>query len=160
MLATLRNPPYFDFTMKSEPGKYHGFFWFYFFNETSFPVPEHALSEGLHTVPRVWFWLFHLLWLFPWSAFLPAALRFKLGPPTIEPCKRGCWRSAGRFPAGFFSFSTTQEYYSMPCYPALALLLGAAMAESNPWLRYGQRAIAVVAGLAVCNDQLYPVTGS
>src|SRR5260370_33511569 len=37
----------------------------------------------------------------------------------------------------------------MPCYPALALLLGAAMAESNPWLRYGQRAIAIVAGLAV-----------
>jgi len=31
--------PYFDFTMKSEPGKYHGFFWFYFFNEHPFPVP-------------------------------------------------------------------------------------------------------------------------
>ena len=32
-----------------------------------------------------------------------------------------CW--AG-FILVFFTFSTTQEYYSMPCYPALALLLG------------------------------------
>jgi len=32
VLATLRNPPYFDFTMHSEPGSYRGFFWFYFFN--------------------------------------------------------------------------------------------------------------------------------
>jgi hypothetical protein len=29
----------------------------------------------------------------------------------------------------FFTFSTTQEYYSMPCYPALALLIGAGIAR-------------------------------
>src|SRR5579862_2104159 len=28
VLATLRNPPYFDLTMHSGPGRYHGFFWF------------------------------------------------------------------------------------------------------------------------------------
>jgi hypothetical protein len=33
ILATLRNPPYFDFTMRSAPGEYHGFLWFYFINE-------------------------------------------------------------------------------------------------------------------------------
>ena len=33
VLATLRNPPYLDFTMHSESGSYHGFFWFYFINE-------------------------------------------------------------------------------------------------------------------------------
>src|SRR5215472_6916817 len=33
VLATIRNPPYFDFTMHSESGSYHGFFWFYFMNE-------------------------------------------------------------------------------------------------------------------------------
>jgi len=32
IIATLRNPPYFDFTMHSAPGEYRGFFWFYFFN--------------------------------------------------------------------------------------------------------------------------------
>ena len=39
-----------------------------------------------------------------------------------------CW--AG-FILVFFTFSTTQEYYSMPCYPALALLLGSAMAADD-----------------------------
>src|ERR1039457_1401616 len=56
-----------------------------------------------------------------------------------------CWSG---FILVFFTFSTTQEYYSMPCYPALALLLGSAMAGDDPWLRYGTRAIAVVATLA------------
>src|SRR5262249_24637601 len=32
-LATLRNPPYFDYTLHSGPGEYRGFFWFYFINE-------------------------------------------------------------------------------------------------------------------------------
>jgi hypothetical protein len=31
----------------------------------------------------------------------------------------------------FFSLSTRQEYYSMPAYPAIALLIGSAMAESS-----------------------------
>jgi hypothetical protein len=56
-----------------------------------------------------------------------------------------CWSG---FILVFFTFSTTQEYYSMPCYPALALLLGSAIASEEPWLRYGTRAIAVVATVA------------
>jgi hypothetical protein len=48
----------------------------------------------------------------------------------------------------FFTFSTTQEYYSMPCYPALALLLGSAIASEDRLLRYGTKAIAAVATLA------------
>jgi hypothetical protein len=49
----------------------------------------------------------------------------------------------------FFTFSTTQEYYSMPCYPAIALLLGTAMATEGDWIRRGTRALAVVAASAV-----------
>jgi hypothetical protein len=45
----------------------------------------------------------------------------------------------------FFTFSTTQEYYSMPCYPALALLLGSAMAMQNDWIRRGTRVLSVIA---------------
>ena len=49
----------------------------------------------------------------------------------------------------FFTFSTTQEYYSMPCYPALALLIGSAMALKNDrWIRVGTRVLAVVAACA------------
>ena len=39
-----------------------------------------------------------------------------------------CWIG---FVMVFFTFSTTQEYYSMPTYPALALLLGCAMASET-----------------------------
>jgi hypothetical protein len=50
----------------------------------------------------------------------------------------------------FFTFSTTQEYYSMPCYPALALLLGSAMAGESVWIRRGNRALfAVLLGAGV-----------
>ena len=61
-----------------------------------------------------------------------------------------CW--AG-FILVFFTFSTTQEYYSMPAYPALALLIGAGVAAAQgttlKWLRIGTRFVAVVATLAV-----------
>jgi hypothetical protein len=57
-----------------------------------------------------------------------------------------CWIG---FILVFFTFSTTQEYYSMPCYPALALLLGCALAGDQPWLRHGRRILAVIAALCV-----------
>jgi hypothetical protein len=44
----------------------------------------------------------------------------------------------------FFTFSTTQEYYSMPCYPAFALLLGCAMATRDKWIRVGARVLFVL----------------
>ncbi|MBI3209423.1 MAG: glycosyltransferase family 39 protein [Candidatus Solibacter usitatus] len=148
VLATLRNPPYFDFTMKSEPGQYHGFFWFYFLNEHVFRFLNMRHPRDYNTVPRLYFWLFHLLWLFPWSAFFPAMAKLAYRPADRAGRARLlalCW--AG-FLLTFFTFSTTQEYYSMPCYPALALLLGSALASDSPWIKRGRIAIALVAGLA------------
>ena len=148
VLATLRNPPYFDFTMHSEKGSYHGFFWFYFINEHVLRFLNLRYPRDYNTVPRLYFWLFHLLWFFPWSLYFPAALRL-----NYRQSDRGsrvrllclCW--AG-FILAFFTFSTTQEYYSMPCYPALALLLGEAIAGGHRWLRTSTKAIAAVATLA------------
>src|SRR6185312_5783248 len=59
-----------------------------------------------------------------------------------------CW--AG-FLLLFFTFSSTQEYYSMPCYPALALLIGSALTEKRAasWVRKGHIALAVIATLAL-----------
>ena len=52
---------------------------------------------------------------------------------------------------GFFTFSTTQEYYSMPCYPALALLIGCAMARGGAFVRGGTVVLTVVsAAAALC----------
>jgi len=48
----------------------------------------------------------------------------------------------------FFTFSTTQEYYSMPCYPALALLLGSAMVMDDAWIRRGTRVLSVILSCA------------
>jgi hypothetical protein len=148
VLATLRNPPYFDFTMRSVPGEYHGFLWFYFMNEQVLRFLNLRYPRDYNTVPRVYFWLFHLLWLFPWSVYFPAVAKLKFRPLDRAGKTRLlalCWTG---FLLVFFTFSTTQEYYSMPCYPALALLLGSAMAEGGAWVRRGTRVLAVVAGLA------------
>ena len=148
VLATLRNPPYLDFTMHSERGSYHGFFWFYFINEHVLRFLNLRYPRDYDTVPRAYFWLFHLLWLFPWSVYFPAAVRLSYRNPDRASRTRLlalCW--AG-FILAFFTLSTTQEYYSMPCYPALAMLLGGAIASGSGWLRWGTRTIAVVATAA------------
>ena len=128
VLATLRNPPYFAFTLHSGPGQYHGFLWFYFINEQLLRFLNLRYPRDYNTVPRLYFWLLHFVWLFPWSVYFPAIAKLSFQP--IDRAGRTrllamCWVG---FVLVFFTFSTTQEYYSMPCYPALALLLGSAMA--------------------------------
>lgn len=159
ILATLRNPPYFDWTMKSEPGHYHGFFWFYFLNEHVFRFLNMRHPRDYNTVPRALFWAFHLLWLFPWSPYFPTLAKLSYRGTDRAPRTRLlalCW--AG-FILLFFTFSTTQEYYSMPSYPAFALLLGYAISlpAARAWVRGGTRvlfgvsivAAAVIAAILV-----------
>jgi hypothetical protein len=148
VLATLRNPPYFDFTMHSERGAYHGFFWFYFFNEHLFRFLNMRYPRDYNTVPRPLFWALHLVWLFPWSVFLPAAARLSYKP--VDRAGRArllalCWIG---FILVFFTFSTTQEYYSMPSYPAFALLIGSAAAAGGAWIRGGLKTVSVIAAAA------------
>jgi 4-amino-4-deoxy-L-arabinose transferase-like glycosyltransferase len=152
ILAALRNPPYFDLTMRSAPGEYHGFLWFYFINEQLLRFLNMRYPRDYDTVPRLYFWLFHLLWLFPWSVYFPVVAKLSFKPSDRAGKTRLlalCW--AG-FILVFFTFSTTQEYYSMPCYPALALLLGSAMVSGSDWIRYGTRflcGVLVAAAAAV-----------
>jgi len=144
VLATLRNPPYFAFTLHSGPGGYHGFLWFYFINEQLLRFLNLRYPRDYSTVPRALFWGFHLLWLFPFSVYFPAV--FKLSYRPIDRAGRTrllalCW--AG-FILVFFTFSTTQEYYSMPAYPAMALLLGSAMAMGGRLVEWGTRVLGVL----------------
>ncbi len=148
VLATLKNPPYFDLTMHSESGSYHGFFWFYFINEHVLRFLNLRYPRDYNTVPRLYFWLFHLLWFFPWSLCFPAALKLSYRRPDRASRTRLlalCWCG---FILIFFTFSTTQEYYSMPCYPAMALLLGCAIASVDSWVKWGTRVAAGIAGAA------------
>lgn len=148
ILATLRNPPYFDFTLHAGPGQYHGFLWFFFFNEQVLRFLNLRYPRDYNTVPRLWFWLFHLLWLFPWSVYLPTVAKLSFKPVDRAGCTRLLALVWIGFVMVFFTFSTTQEYYSMPIYPALALVLGSAMAMGGDWVRRGTRVLAVVAGCA------------
>jgi len=148
ILATLRNPPYFSLSLHSGPGEYHGFLWFYFINEQFLRFLNLRYPRDYNTVPRLWFWLFHSLWLFPWSVYFPAITKLSYKPVDRAGRVRLlalCWTG---FLLIFFTFSTTQEYYSMPCYPALALLLGSAMATGGEWIRRGTRVLCGVAGVA------------
>ena len=148
VLATLRNPPYFSFSMHSGPGEYHGFLWFFFINEQLLRFLNLRYPRDYNTVPRLWFWLFHLAWLFPWSVYFPAIAKLSFRP--LDRAGRArllalCWIGVVLV---FFTFSTTQEYYSMPCYPALALLLGSAMATESAWIRRGTKVLTVIASCA------------
>jgi 4-amino-4-deoxy-L-arabinose transferase-like glycosyltransferase len=148
ILATIRNPPYFSFTMKSLPGEYHGFFWFFFINEQLLRFLNLRYPRDYNTVPRLYFWLLNLAWLFPWSVYLPAAT--KLSYRSVDRAGRTrllalCWIG---FVLVFFTFSTTQEYYSMPCYPAFALLIGSAIAANGRLLRFGTRFLTVIYAIA------------
>ena len=148
VLATLQNPPYLDFTLRSEPGQYRGFFWFYFFNEHILRFLNLRYPRDYNTVPRHLFWLFHLLWLFPWSAWLAGlpGLSYR-AQDRASRMRLLCLCLLG-FVLVFFTFSTTQEYYSMPAYPAFALLLGCVLADERPWHRVALRVVGSVAGLA------------
>jgi 4-amino-4-deoxy-L-arabinose transferase-like glycosyltransferase len=148
LLATLRNPPYFVWTLRSGPGLYHGFLWFFFINEQLLRFLNLRYPHDYNTVPRFAFWAFHLLWLFPWSVYFPAVAKLSYKPVDRAGQVRLlalCWTG---FILIFFTFSTTQEYYSMPCYAALALLLGSAVADGGAWVRRGTRVLSAIAGIA------------
>ena len=148
MLATLRNPPYFVWTLNGGPGVWSGFFWFYFINEHLLRFLNRRYPRDYNTVPRLYFWALHLVWFFPWSAYLPALVR--LGYKPTDRAGRArlmalLWIAVVML---FFTFSTTQEYYSMPIYPAVALLIGCAMEAYPERLRTGTRIVAAIAAVA------------
>jgi 4-amino-4-deoxy-L-arabinose transferase-like glycosyltransferase len=153
VLATLRNQPYFDWTMHSSPGEYHGFFWFYFLNEHLFRFLNMRYPRDYNTVPRVWFWLLHFAWLFPFSLTLPMALKRgyvkRADATTREARTRVLALVWILFILCFFTLSTTQEYYSLPIYPALAMLLGGHLATRERYPRAARVVLAGVLGLCL-----------
>jgi 4-amino-4-deoxy-L-arabinose transferase-like glycosyltransferase len=75
ILAGLRNPDQgHPFGNHPTPGNVHGFWYFYFLNEHVFRFLGTRFPVDYNKMPFVWYWLGHLIWLFPWSLFLPAAV--------------------------------------------------------------------------------------
>ena len=56
------------------PGNVHGFWYFYFVNEHFLRFLGQRFPHDYNRLPFIAYWLLHLIWLFPWSLFLPAAL--------------------------------------------------------------------------------------
>ena len=131
VLAALRNPA---------QGESRGFLWFYFINEHLMRFLGKRVPPGYDTVPLFLFWALLLVWLLPWSVFLPQALR---DIPLRLPYVRGGLKLNRRQSAsllfllwalvivGFFSFSTRQEYYTIPALPAMALLVGGWLGQES-----------------------------
>lgn len=133
------------------------FFWFYFVNEHFKRFLGTREPKDYNRVPFVFYWLMHLLWLFPWSVAVPLLGSQK--PAINRKAERErlinlyVWLWAALILV-FFNISTSQEYYTFPVYAPLALLLGAAFtkAEESPqaqrYLTWAQGALAFVALIA------------
>ena len=142
-------------------GHVHGWAWFYFVNEQVLRYLNLRVPRDYDTVPL---WLFLgliLVWLMPWSAFLPAALGRAL--PLTAPDFRSRLRTLrltlaerthlflilwAALPLLFFTFSTRQEYYVLPALPPMILLLAGYLAEPDV-SHAGRRASAVLAALGL-----------
>ncbi|HTR26094.1 MAG TPA: glycosyltransferase family 39 protein [Terriglobales bacterium] len=129
ILASLRNPP---------QGNVRGFLWFYFVNEHVRRFLGTRMPRDYDTVPLVLFWVLLVLWLVPWTAFLPQALREV--PRRWRDFRSQMTRQQKAYLlfflwnvviVGFFSFSTRQEYYTIPAIPGMALLVGGWLARER-----------------------------
>jgi 4-amino-4-deoxy-L-arabinose transferase-like glycosyltransferase len=116
------------------PSQNRGFFWFYFMNEHFLRYIGKRYPQDYDTVPLALFLGLHLVWLFPWTLFLPLAVRdFPRRLRNLDRQQRVTlflWLWAGLVIL-FFCFSTTQEYYTMPAYPAFAILIARALAREE-----------------------------
>ena len=57
------------------PGNVHGFFYFYFVNEHLLRFLGTRYPHDYNKLPGYLYWSLHLIWLAPWSIFLPVVLR-------------------------------------------------------------------------------------
>jgi 4-amino-4-deoxy-L-arabinose transferase-like glycosyltransferase len=125
------------------------FFWFYFINEHFLRYIGKRYPADYDTVPKYLFFTLHLVWLFPWSLFLPLAIqRFPYRIRHLnseEKARLFLWVWLVMIIL-FFSFSTSQEYYTMPAYPAFALLIAHAINEAEKaWpMRRGKKLIVTM----------------
>ena len=115
-----------------------GWAWFYLYNEHIARFLSRRVPHDYGQVPVLLFLALALLWLFPWIAFLPAGLHQSMRDlrerASLEPCRLEATLAPLLWAAvvlGFFAVSARQEYYSLPALPALALLVGAALARAD-----------------------------
>ena len=171
ILAALRNP---------SQGAVKGFLWFYFVNEQFKRYIGTRQPPGFDTVPLLIFWALTILWLFPWLFFLPqgvkqAPLRWREMRERLSSVQQAnlfflIWAFVI---VGFFTFSTRQEYYTIPAVPALALLIGGWLGKESSsttdesrsgtvssWVLFAAVALGSVVGIALLVSSRAPAPGA
>ena len=136
----------------------NSFFWSYFINEHIKRAIGTRYPPDYEAVP-LWLWLgAHLVWLFPWSIFVPTALKCIPRPRTWKSLPaEGQARLLLVLWAGFIllffslTFGSRMEYYSFGAWPAIAMLLGIGLAKAEEqgkrWLVRMQAALAAVGAM-------------
>src|SRR5437879_10391317 len=79
ILAGLRNPG---------TAEHHGFLWFYFVNEHFLRFLGKRYPRDYNKLPAALYWSLHIVWLFPWSLYLPAAVRSAIDEYRVARTKR------------------------------------------------------------------------
>jgi len=134
ILAALRNPAIAMPAGLGLPAR-AGWAWFYLYNEHIARFRGLRIPHDYGQVPLWLFWILLGVWLMPWVAFLPAAvLRFwrQTSESSCDTARHATLLLAwALLVLGFFSFSSRQEYYSLPALPALALMAGGLLAAAE-----------------------------
>jgi 4-amino-4-deoxy-L-arabinose transferase-like glycosyltransferase len=157
ILAALRNPAIAMPMGEGLPVR-AGWAWFYLYNEHIARFLQKRIPHDYGQTPVWLFWLLLFIWLVPWAAFLPAAVRnavHKLREPResalrfdsdvaagldfVQSRKKNALQREGAlalllWPAivlAFFTFSARQEYYHLPALPALAILAAGLLATAD-----------------------------
>jgi 4-amino-4-deoxy-L-arabinose transferase-like glycosyltransferase len=123
-----------------------GFLKFFFVGEQFLRFLGKREPAVLWSLPLLTFWLLLLVWLFPWTAFLPAAVVW--GRKSSEKNQRTlvnlvlAW--AGVI-LGFFSISNRLEHYVFPALPAFSLLVAGVLAKGeSKWVLWAFRGLAIL----------------
>jgi 4-amino-4-deoxy-L-arabinose transferase-like glycosyltransferase len=134
ILAALRNPAIALPAGFGLPA-HGGWAWFYLYNEHIARFLSRRIPHDYGQVPIPLFWVLAAIWIFPWTAFLPGAIRQHLRDLHSETkisreAALALLLWAGLV-LGFFTVSARQEYYSLPALPALALMAGGLLARAD-----------------------------
>jgi 4-amino-4-deoxy-L-arabinose transferase-like glycosyltransferase len=137
VMAALRNPAIAMPAGLELPAK-AGWAWFYLYNEHVARFLGKRVPHDYGLTPVWLFLVYALLWVMPWSTFLPGAIAQvsrQLGHRyTVTVREREAALTVtvwALLVLGFFTLSNRQEYYSLPALPALALMIGGFLARAE-----------------------------
>ncbi len=123
-----------------------GFLEFFFLEEQILRFLGRRELPVLWSVPLWLFWVLILVWFFPWTAFLPAAISANRRPGDGN--RRILVRIAAAWALvvlGFFSITSRLEHYAFPALPALAVFIAGAV----KWNDKGRAMLWAYRGLAL-----------